>query len=168
MIRENHRETDSVSFGAAIRLALALIIVSASSMAQAATAEKAGEAPGSAEPGFAPIYALLQTHCGACHVQGVADGPWSLNTPPSTDRFPECLAEQQSAALQCATYHELVASPGPGIPAWVRPEDGSASEPYAQACDTELSFHIGHSLPQRLPDEDCARFLRRIEVGAPR
>jgi len=52
--------------------------------------------------GFAPVYELLESHCGACQVQG------------------------------------------------------------------EISFHIGHSLPQRLPDADCERFLRWIEAGAAR
>ncbi len=154
VIPENLPGTDSVSFGRAIWLTWALIVVSPSSVAEA--------------PGFAPVYSLLQTHCGACHVQGVADGPWSLNTPPSADRFPECLDEPDAAALQCATYHELVDPPGPGIPAWIRPEDGAASDPYAQACDAEVSFHIGHSLPEKMPDAGCAEFLSWIEAGAPR
>lgn len=161
VIRVNLPETEPVAFATAARLALALLVLSAAPAARAV--DEAAE-----ETGFAPVYALLQTHCGACHVRGGADGPWSLNTPPSTERFGECLAEPQDSALECATYHELVDSPGPGIPAWVRPEEAAASEPYAEACNPEVSFHIGHSLPQKVPDADCARFLHWIETGARR
>jgi len=118
--------------------------------------------------GFDPIYDLLTEHCGACHVRGQADGPWSLNTPPAADYFPACLAEPVEAQLRCTTFHQLVDVPGPGIPAWIRPADGPESEPYAQACDPEVSFHIGHSLPAALADADCATFLSWIESGAPR
>lgn len=116
---------------------------------------------------FEAIYRLLSTHCGDCHVQGAADGPWSLNTPPRADRFPECLDLADPEQLRCATWHELVDAPGPGIPAWIRPAEAAASEPYAEACDPAASFHIGHSLPEKLPDEECARFLSWIEAGAP-
>ncbi|MGE0625870.1 MAG: hypothetical protein AB7I04_19655 [Pseudomonadales bacterium] len=126
----------------------------------------AGATGGSA--GFDIIYELLSEHCGSCHVRGQADGPWSLDTPPSADAFPECLAEPADEQLRCSTYHQLVDAPGPGIPAWIRPADGAASEPYAQACDPEASFHIGHSLPAALEDDECAAFLGWIEAGAPR
>jgi hypothetical protein len=117
---------------------------------------------------FDPVYDLLTAHCGACHVRGGADGPWSLDTPPRADRFPECLPENGEAALRCATFHELVDAPAPGIPPWIRPQEAAASEPYAQACDPVVSFHIGHSLPAKLPDRDCTLFLEWIEAGAPR
>jgi len=116
--------------------------------------------------GFAPVYALLQHHCDACHVMGMADGPWSLNTPPTAERFPQCLAAPSLEQLQCATFHQLVDEPAPGIPAWIRPSEAAASEPYAQACDPVLSFHIGHSIPEPLPAADCSAFLRWIEAGA--
>ncbi len=118
--------------------------------------------------GFDPIYQLLETRCGECHVQGVADGPWSLNTPPGPDRYPDCLSEKGAAALRCATWHELVQPPGPGIPAWIRPEDAQGSEPYAQACVPEVSFHIGHSLPASLSESECSAFLQWIKAGARR
>lgn len=118
--------------------------------------------------GFDPIYELLEQRCGDCHVQGEADGPWSLNTPPSLDRFPECLTEPGTAALRCATWHELVDSPGPGIPAWIRPAEAAASEPYGQACVPEVSFHIGQALPDGLSAAECDAFLRWIESGARR
>lgn len=123
---------------------------------------------GSDSPGFDPVYDLLQAHCGECHIQGAADGPWSLDTPPRADRFPVCLEEASDAALRCATYHELVDAPGPDIPAWIRPGEARQSEPYAQACDPSVSFHIGHSLPAALPPEACAVFLNWIESGAGR
>lgn len=157
-ILESHPGTDSAAFAAVAWIALTLVLSGAVGGLQAAEPAPAA---------FAPVYALLQTHCGACHVQGVADGPWSLNTPPSTERFPVCLDLPAAAALECATYHELVDSPGPGIPAWIRPAEAGASEPYVQACDPEASFHIGHSLPEKLSDEACGRFLRWIEAGAP-
>jgi hypothetical protein len=157
-IRENRPGTEPVQGRRSARLLLAL----------AAGLPGVASAAANEASGFAPVYELLESHCGACHVQGEADGPWSLNTPPSADRFAQCLTEPEAAALRCATYHELVDPPGPGIPAWIRPEDPPSSEPYAQACDTEISFHIGHSLPQRLPDADCERFLRWIEAGAAR
>jgi len=118
--------------------------------------------------GFDPVYDLLTEYCGGCHVQGQADGPWSLDTPPTAEHFPVCLGEPVSDRLRCATYHQLVDAPAPGIPAWIRPEDGPASEPYAQACDPEVSFHIGHSLPAPLDAGDCALFLDWIESGAQR
>ena len=120
------------------------------------------------EPTFNPVYDLLEQRCGECHVRGAADGPWSLNTPPSADRFPSCLTEPEAAALECATWHELVQSPGPGIPAWIRPDEATASEPYVQACIPNGSFHIGHSLPERLSTEECDLLLRWIEAGAAR
>ena len=116
--------------------------------------------------GFGPVYELLERHCGACHVQGGADGPWSLNTPPSDRRHPECLAASESTRLACATYHQLVDEPAPGIPAWIRPAEAAASEPYVQACVPEGSFHIGHSLPEPPAAEECALLLRWIEAGA--
>ncbi|HEY5645718.1 MAG TPA: hypothetical protein VIS76_07250 [Pseudomonadales bacterium] len=128
-------------------------------------------APGAAEapaPGFDPVYDLLTEHCGACHVRGQADGPWSLDTAPTSARFPECLTEASAQQLRCATYHQLVDAPGPGVPAWIRPADGGASEPYAQACDPAVSFHLGHSLPSALPAADCDLLLRWIEGGARR
>lgn len=115
---------------------------------------------------FAGIYELLTEHCGACHVQGIADGPWSLDTPPAADRYPECLAQNEAERLVCSTWHQLVDAPGPGMSAWIRPQEPEASEPYAQACEPSGSFHIGHSLPEALPDEVCARFLSWIEGGA--
>ena len=118
--------------------------------------------------GFDAIYDLLAEHCGSCHVRGQADGPWSLDTPPAADFFPECLTEPAEERLRCTTYHQLVDAPGPSIPAWIRPADGAASEPYAQACDPALSFHIGHNLPTALADVDCATFLDWIVSGAPR
>jgi hypothetical protein len=123
---------------------------------------------GTDDPGFDGIYDLLRAHCGECHVQGGADGPWSLNTPPSVSRFPECLEESGEAALRCATYHQLVDAPAPEIPAWVRPAEARQSEPFAQACDPLVSFHIGHSLPAPMPEPACAAFLHWIESGARR
>lgn len=146
----------------------ALLIGFAALLGSAAAAAGAAGAAGATEGGFDAVYAMLQLHCGACHVQGEADGPWSLNTPPGLDRFPECLDEPGASALRCATYHQLVDSPGPGIPAWIRPEEATGSEPYTQACDPAVSFHIGHSLPAALPEADCAGLLRWIESGAPR
>lgn len=116
--------------------------------------------------GFAPVYELLGRHCGACHVRGVADGPWSLDTPPGADRFPVCLERPEAEQLGCATFHELVDAPGPGIPAWVQPGDPAASSPYLQACDPSVSFHIGHSLSAALPEPDCAAIRSWIEAGA--
>ena len=116
---------------------------------------------------FSEIYGLLTRHCGACHVQGVADGPWSLNRLPGADYFPQCLDRADDEARRiCVTYHQLVNEPGPGIPAWIRPGD-AASEPYAQACDTSVSFHIGHSIPTVLAIDECDRFLAWIHSGAP-
>jgi mono/diheme cytochrome c family protein len=117
---------------------------------------------------FDAVYTVLSEHCGDCHVQGAADGPWSLNTPPRPDRFPECLEVPAEAQARCATYHQLVDEPVPGIPAWIRPEEAAQSEPYLQACDPDGSFHIGHSLPAALPAADCAGFLGWIEAGAHR
>jgi mono/diheme cytochrome c family protein len=115
---------------------------------------------------FNAVYDLLLTHCGECHVQGSADGPWSLDTPPSRDRYPECLDLTEAEQLRCATYHQLVDEPGAGIPAWIRPVEAAMSEPYVQACDSVASFHIGHSIPGRLPDQECVGFLGWIEAGA--
>jgi mono/diheme cytochrome c family protein len=115
---------------------------------------------------FVAVYDLLVTHCGACHVQGIADGPWSLDTPPTSERFAQCLPLDPDEQLRCATYHQLVDIPAPGIPAWIRPEQAPLSEPYAQACDSTTSFHIGHSIPESLSDRDCAGFLGWIEAGA--
>jgi hypothetical protein len=120
------------------------------------------------EPTFDPVYDLLEQRCGECHVRGEADGPWSLDTPPSTDRYPACLTEPEATALRCATWHELVQSPGPGIPAWVRPNEATASEPYVQACNPDRSFHIGHSLPAGLTTAECELLRRWIEAGAQR
>ena len=119
-------------------------------------------------PDFRLVYDILRQHCGACHVQGIADGPWSLNTAPSSDRFAQCLAEKGDAQLRCATYHELVDEPAAGIPAWIRPAEASLSEPYVQACDPSASFHIGHSLAAALPAEACTALLHWIESGAHR
>lgn len=130
------------------------------------SAGKADSMSAAASPGFEEIYELLTTHCGTCHVQGGADGPWSLNTPPAADRFPSCLTGPESMALRCATYHQLTEVPGPDIPAWIRPEEAAASEPYVQACVAGTSFHIGHALPQGVPAPDCARLLLWIETGA--
>lgn len=123
---------------------------------------------GDAAAGFEPVYALLQTHCGECHVQGRADGPWSLDAPPSASFLSECLGAPPDERLRCTTFHQLVDAPAPGIPAWIRPADGAASEPYAQACDPAVSFHIGHSLAVPLTDGECRAFLGWIEAGAPR
>ena len=117
--------------------------------------------------GFEPVYQFLERHCSACHIRGVADGPWSLNTPPSDRRYPGCLSYPEDAQLACATYRQLVEAPAPGVPAWIRPTDASASEPYAQACVPSVSFHLGHSLPQPPTAEECAQFLAWIEAGAP-
>ncbi|MEM8769554.1 MAG: hypothetical protein AAGE43_19115 [Pseudomonadota bacterium] len=117
--------------------------------------------------GFAPIYHFLERHCGDCHVQGVADGPWSLNTPPNERRYADCLNYPESAQLACANHRQLVEAPALGIPAWIRPTDAAASEPYAQACVPAVSFHIGHSLAEPPTLQECARFLRWIEAGAP-
>jgi len=164
VIRENRQGIEPVQPGhpASLVIALAAALVGAAFAADG-LANTAGE-----DSEFLPVYELLRSHCGSCHVRGLADGPWSLNTPPAADRFPECLKEQAAAALRCATYHELVDPPGPGIPAWVRPDDAQGSEPYVQACDPEVSFHIGHSLPQKLADADCERLLRWIKAGASR
>lgn len=115
---------------------------------------------------FVAVYDLLVTHCGACHVQGNADGPWSLDTPPTVERFPECLPLDPEQQLRCATYHQLVDIPAPGIPAWIRPEEATLSEPYVQACNSAVSFHIDHSLPESLSEQDCAGFRGWIEAGA--
>lgn len=128
-------------------------------------APSTGTLPEQHPPGFEEIYDLLKTHCGACHVRGGADGPWSLDTPPDADRFPFCL-QPAAAALRCATYHQLTDAPGPDIPAWVRPEEAAASDPYVQACVPGSSFHIGHALPEGIPAADCTRLLRWIETGA--
>jgi len=116
--------------------------------------------------GFSQVYMLLSEHCGACHVRGVADGPWSLDTPPTQQRYPECLEVEASEQLKCATYHQLVDPPVPGVPAWIRPTEAAVSEPYAQACDPDNSFHIGHSLPTSLAADQCSGFLGWIEAGA--
>ena len=116
--------------------------------------------------GFDEIYAILSQHCGACHVQGAAEGPWSLDTPPGPDWFPVCLERPAADQARCATYHQLVDAPGPGIPPWIRPDDATGSEPYVQACEPAQSFHIGHSLPAALPASDCGRLLEWIVAGA--
>lgn len=118
------------------------------------------------DAGFSEIYQLLDHHCGDCHVQGIADGPWSLNTPPDDQRFPECLGSDEYTQLRCATYHQLVDAPGPGITAWIRPDNAPASEPYVEACDSTASFHIGQSLPEGLPEHSCAMLLAWIRDGA--
>lgn len=159
------------------RLLLAPLLFSVSIVLGGLASTPAYSAPASGTPasgassdqaGFLDVYHILQRHCGACHVQGAADGPWSLNSPPSGERFPQCLSETGEARVQCATYYQLVEEPGPGIPAWIRPEEAALSEPYSQACDPELSFHIGHSLPGPLPAGECATLLDWIEAGASR
>lgn len=157
-IRRNARATSSRTLFAVLVALIARVAVAADDSGVSTAVSPSGQ--------FLPVYALLSEHCGACHVQGVADGPWSLNTPPTLDRFPECLALSESDQLSCATYHQLVDEPAPGIPAWIRPREAASSEPYVQACDSTVSFHIGHSLPAALQDEDCAFLLHWIENGA--
>jgi mono/diheme cytochrome c family protein len=123
--------------------------------------------PAAADVTFSGVYELLSTHCRACHVKGIADGPWSLDTPPRDDYFAECLDEEPSNQLRCTTWHQLVEVPAPDFPAWVQPADPEASAPYVQACNPADSFHIGHSMPEKLPDADCAALLGWIEAGAP-
>jgi hypothetical protein len=171
VIQPSRRATDATdTAGAGSTRRLILCLVALCSCAAAAQTEIAGSGEGAevSVTGFDSIYAMLYSSCGDCHVQGLADGPWSLNTPPGPERFPECLAEAGERALLCAAYHQLVDAPAPGIPAWIRPAEAAQSEPYAQACDPAVSFHIGHSLPERLPDASCAMFLDWIESGAQR
>ena len=116
--------------------------------------------------GFAAVYQLLSDRCGECHVQGAADGPWSLDTPPGESRFPTCLALPEDEQLICASYHELLDPPADGIPGWVVPEETAASAPYVQACVPEGSFHIGYAIPEQPEADLCAALGSWIESGA--
>lgn len=113
---------------------------------------------------FAPVYEILQLRCGGCHRTGGASS-WIVDMP-AADRYPMCV--QASAEFQCTTHQQLTEVPGPDIPAWVRPTEPRMSEPYVNACDTENSFHIGVSLPEKLPDAECRRLLDWITAGAKR
>ena len=116
------------------------------------------------ETAFGPIFEILNTHCGRCHRRGGASS-WIVDTQPSANSYPACVGVERQD--QCTTYLQLVEMPGPGIPAWIRPEEAAASEPYVQACDAQGSYHVGVSLPETLPDAECRRFLDWIVGGAP-
>ena len=118
------------------------------------------------DAGFSGIYGLLVEYCGDCHVQGQADGPWVVDAPADPDRFPDCVRLAAADQRRCTTWHQLVDSPGPDIPAWVSLQDPASSEPYVQACVQEGSFHIGHSIPGALSATECASILGWIQAGA--
>jgi hypothetical protein len=83
--------------------------------------------------------------------------------------YPACSSLSDTKAQhQCTTYEQLTQVPAEGIPAWIRPHEAQASEPYAQACDSQVSFHIGGSVPRKLADADCEKFLAWIRAGAQR
>ena len=117
---------------------------------------------------FGPVYELLAANCGACHrVGGVST--WVIDLPSSDEKYPGCARlDDDEAQHRCTTYEQLTEAPGDGIPAWIRPHEAQASEPYAQACDVQVSFHIGGSVPEKLPDADCEQFLSWIRAGAKR
>jgi len=119
------------------------------------------------EPGFAPVYDALSAQCGSCHVVGGADGPWALNRTPTATSYPECLSAPVPARERCATYHELVDPPGPGIPAWIDRAIPTDSDLYAQACVRGVSFHLGNSLPEGPDEAFCNLLLDWIDAGAP-
>lgn len=137
---------------------------SAVAAAQRSAAESLQQA---VEPGFGPVYEALAGHCGNCHVVGGADGPWALNRTPTETSFPECLSAPAQARERCATYHELVDEPGPGIPAWVDTAVPSDSDLYGQACVQGVSFHLGNSLPAEPDEAFCKLLLDWIDAGAP-
>lgn len=119
-----------------------------------------------AEPHFAPVYQILQNHCGHCHQSGGASS-WVVDMSPTTEKYPECLAYADLASQhQCTTHQQLVEVPGLDIPPWVRPRQAAMSEPYVNACVTEESFHIGVSLPEKLPDAACRMIFDWIITGA--
>ena len=119
-----------------------------------------------AELHFAPVYQILRNQCGNCHHMGGASS-WVIDMSPTTDKYSQCLAQANLAAQhQCTTHQQLVEVPGPDIPAWVRPQQAAKSEPYVNACVVEESFHIGVSLPEKLPDVSCRMILDWITAGA--
>jgi hypothetical protein len=119
------------------------------------------------EPGFRPVYDALSRHCGNCHVVGGADGPWALDRTPTESSFPRCLSAPAGERERCATYHELVDPPGPGIPAWIDPAVPADSDLYEQACVPGVSFHLGNSLPAEPDETFCKLLLDWIDAGAP-
>lgn len=125
-----------------------------------------------AQPGFgagspfAPVYQILRDQCGSCHHVGGASS-WVIDMSPTVYKYSACLAHVDLRSQhQCTTHQQLVEVPGPGIPAWIRPQQAAKSEPYVNACVTEESFHIGVSLPEKLPDAACRMILDWIIDGA--
>lgn len=144
--------------GVVIRFFLAVAIIAGpSAIAQ----------PGvSAGSHFAPVYQILRNQCAGCHHVGGASS-WVVDMSPTADKYSGCLVHADlHSRHQCTTHQQLVEVPGPGIPAWVRPEQAASSEPYVNACVTEESFHIGVSLPEKLPDQACKMIFDWITRGA--
>ena len=124
------------------------------------------KADDSSKSPFEPVYQILKNQCGQCHHTGGASS-WVVDLPPAADQYTACLEPADEAARhQCTTYRQLVEVPGPDIPAWIRPHEAAKSEPYVNACDAEASFHIGVSLPEKLPDSQCKTILEWIVSGA--
>ena len=112
---------------------------------------------------FGAVYTILKNRCGHCHQVGGASS-WVTDMPPTEQRFPHCTDAPNP--LMCSTHAQLTEAPGEEIPAWIRPHEAAMSEPYQQACNLSVSFHIGVSLPQVLPPEECSLFLDWITAGA--
>lgn len=110
---------------------------------------------------FTNVYGILKLNCVACHSEnGSGKQAWSLNVPPTADKYPICNAA--SDQFLCTTYYELTGTEWP----WIVAADPGASQPFVNACDVEQSYHIGTSIPERLSDEDCALFEEWILKGA--
>ena len=143
-----------------MRVSICLLITITTGLSAIAQSESG------AESHFVPVYQILQNQCGNCHHVGGASS-WVVDMAPTANRYSECLAHDAPPLQhQCTTYLQLVAVPGPDIPAWVRPQQAAQSEPYVNACVIEESFHIGVSLPEKLPGVECAMILDWIVAGA--